>query len=71
MFTLCELYFSEYSEVDQPKYMAQQLGCFEVHNSGDPSHSMVLRQMVLQQPVYWNVADTLGRTVNLIGDYAW
>ncbi|XP_052070764.1 galactocerebrosidase-like isoform X5 [Mytilus californianus] len=63
--------FEEYNDTEQPKYMAQQLGCFEVHKSTDSSHGNVLRQMVLEQPVYWNAADRLKRTANLIGDYSW
>ncbi|XP_076075619.1 galactocerebrosidase-like isoform X2 [Mytilus galloprovincialis] len=63
--------FEEYNETEQPKYMAQQLGCFEVHISTDGNHGNVLRQMVLEQPVYWTAADRLKRTANLIGDYSW
>ncbi|XP_063446455.1 galactocerebrosidase-like [Mytilus trossulus] len=63
--------FEEYNETDQPKYMAQQLGCFEVHKSTDGNHGNVLRQMVLEQPVYWTAADRLKRTANLVGDYSW
>ena len=51
--------------------MAQQLGTFEVHKSDDPGHGNILRQMVLEQPVYWNAADLLKRTMNAVGNYAW
>ena len=68
-FNIC--FCLEYQETEQPKYMAQQLGTFEVHKSDDPGHGNILRQMVLEQPVYWNAADQLKRTMNAVGNYAW
>ena len=51
--------------------MSQQTGAFEVVYSDDVDHNKVVRQMVLDMPVVWCVADTVGKAVTLVGDSDW
>lgn len=50
--------------------MSQQLGAFEVQKTcGD--HGIVLRQVVLETPVWTCKADYYNHTINVIGDFGW
>ncbi|XP_076104943.1 galactocerebrosidase-like isoform X3 [Mytilus galloprovincialis] len=62
--------FEAYAVSSQPKYMSQQLGAFEVQKTyGD--HGLVLRQVVLETPVWTCKADYYNHTINVIGDFGW
>ncbi|CAG2224562.1 GALC [Mytilus edulis] len=62
--------FEAYAVSSQPKYLSQQLGAFEIQKSnGD--HGQILRQMVLETPVWWCKADYYNHTLNVIGDFGW
>lgn len=63
--------FDGFKEHEEASYFAQQLGSFEVMNSGEADHKMVMRQMVQEEPIYWCRAETLGMTANYIGSNNW
>jgi hypothetical protein len=50
--------------------LSQQLGTYEIHKSND-EHGNILRQMVIETPVYWCEADRINHTLNIIGDFGW
>ncbi|RUS83211.1 hypothetical protein EGW08_009022 [Elysia chlorotica] len=60
--------FSAYEENQEPFYLAPQIGSYEVRKVG--GHSVV-RQTVLQRPVYWCPAETADKTISIIGSYNW
>ena len=56
---------------EEAAYFAQQTGAFEVIDSGEPDHKMVMRQMVQEMPIYWCSAEKLNLTANIIGSVKW
>lgn len=60
--------FSTYEEYQEPFYLAPQIGSYEVRKVGGEK---VMRQTVLQTPVYWCDSETLGKTMSIIGSYNW
>ena len=67
----CILIFLGYKEHEEPGLFAQQTGSFEVMDSGEADHKMVMRQMVHEKPIYWCGADNLGLAANIIGNVSW
>ncbi|XP_071090482.1 galactocerebrosidase-like isoform X1 [Haliotis cracherodii] len=45
--------FEVYREQEEPFNLVPQVGCFEVHNTSDPTHRQVMRQVVLTAPIAW------------------
>lgn len=62
--------FESYDPVEEPFYLAQQTGSFEIVAVGG-DHGKVARQMVLQTPVMWCEADNINRSLNVIGASNW
>ncbi|XP_076461147.1 galactocerebrosidase-like isoform X1 [Babylonia areolata] len=62
--------FESYALYQEPYNLAQQTGSYEIVR-GDASHGQVVRQMVLQTPVHWCRADTVNKSVSLIGHFHW
>ncbi|XP_060079232.1 galactocerebrosidase-like isoform X2 [Ylistrum balloti] len=62
--------YSEDFEGSKPVDFTEQTGSYEIV-SGDQSHGNVLRQVVLQTPVIWCKADTINKSLNLIGNSKW
>ena len=59
-----------YPEHSEAYYFAPQIGVWEVHQTNDPSHAKVNRQVVLNKPINGG-CDLHGATLNVGGDYAW
>lgn len=56
---------------DEPFNLAQQIGSFEVLRNGS---NQFIRQMVLSGPIRWMNwcwADTIGKTISLVGNNMW
>ncbi|XP_076461151.1 galactocerebrosidase-like isoform X2 [Babylonia areolata] len=62
--------FEGYALHQEPYNLAQQTGSYEIVR-GDTSHGQVVRQMVLQTPVHWCEADTINKSLNIIGNSRW
>ncbi|CAG5133965.1 unnamed protein product, partial [Candidula unifasciata] len=60
--------FEGYSLHQEPSNLAQQLGSFEVLQSG---HNQFLRQMALSTPITWCGEDKMDKTLNIIGNSTW
>ncbi|GFR85270.1 galactocerebrosidase [Elysia marginata] len=60
--------FTTYEEYQEPFNLAPQIGSYEVRKINGES---VLRQTVLQRPVYWCKSETLGKTMSIIGNHSW
>ena len=69
--TLLSNFHTGFKEHEEAAYFAQQTGSFEVMNSQEADHKMVMRQMVQGKPIYWCAAEKLGLTVNFIGSDKW
>ncbi|XP_052227631.1 galactocerebrosidase-like [Dreissena polymorpha] len=61
--------FENYVEDMEPYNFAQQTGVFEVHSDGN--HGNMMRQMVLQIPIYWCSAEKLNLAITMIGSETW
>ncbi|XP_033731048.1 galactocerebrosidase-like isoform X1 [Pecten maximus] len=62
--------FEGYPLHAEPMDFTQQTGSYEVV-SGSHSHGNVLRQVVLQTPVFWCKADEVDKSLNVIGNSKW
>ncbi|GAB1605893.1 galactocerebrosidase-like [Argonauta hians] len=60
--------FDQYPESAEPFNFAQQIGSFEVVQLNDPVYSKVMRQMVLDMPVAWCLADYGNTSLTVIGN---
>ncbi|BFY97612.1 hypothetical protein BsWGS_00652 [Bradybaena similaris] len=60
--------FEGYRVFEEPFYLAQQTGSYEVLESYG---NQFIRQMVLSQPISWCEAEELGKSINIIGDNTW
>ncbi|ESO89802.1 hypothetical protein LOTGIDRAFT_218637 [Lottia gigantea] len=63
--------FESYNWHQEPNNLAQQTGSYEVFNANDSTHGQIIRQLVLDQPVYWCGAEKLNRSLSVIGDPEW
>jgi len=62
--------FDRYAPSGQAAYLADQIGCFEVHIDQVNAKNKVLRQMVPALPIGWSDAGTRG-PVTVVGQREW
>ncbi|XP_022080635.1 galactocerebrosidase-like isoform X1 [Acanthaster planci] len=61
--------FDKYPQFTEANNFADQAGVWEIRETGDPTHHMVMEQVVLQSPVHWcQAADT---PISVVGNYSW
>ncbi|KAK3766451.1 hypothetical protein RRG08_066150 [Elysia crispata] len=60
--------FSAYEEYQEPFYIAPQIGSYEVRKVDGQN---VMRQTVLQRPIYWCKSETADKTISVIGSFNW
>ncbi|XP_038045329.1 galactocerebrosidase-like [Patiria miniata] len=61
--------FDNYPEFSEASNFADQAGVWEIRESGDPTHKLVMEQVVLESPVHWCPAAE--SPISVIGNYSW
>lgn len=65
------LFASDYEVFKEPFNFSPQVGSFEVLPSQDVFHSHILRQTVIENPLYWCLFVDLVFPMGLLGDFNW
>ncbi|WAR21520.1 GALC-like protein [Mya arenaria] len=63
--------FEVYKIYKEPFNFSPQVGSFEVLPSEDVFHTQILRQTVIENPIYWCLFIDLVFPIGLLGDYSW
>ncbi|KAL4232058.1 hypothetical protein ACF0H5_009636 [Mactra antiquata] len=63
--------FEATSLYKEPYNFSPQVGSFEVISSTDPIHGHVLRQTVIENPIFWCLFIDLVFPMGLLGDFSW
>eukprot|EP00057_Strongylocentrotus_purpuratus_P033022 XP_789829.3 PREDICTED: galactocerebrosidase [Strongylocentrotus purpuratus] len=61
--------FDEYPIYSEASYFTDQAGCFEIRNSGNISHNLVMQQVATSFPVNW--CNDAHHPISVIGNHTW